>query len=170
MYSEPAGFSVSFNLDGILLVEAFQILDVLRWIVAAFGRHAASALTNLLDYGVGCRHDLLFTSQQFEWRDQVRNMKPEEGVYPTNMSEFVGVCEVLAVPREQVVELVEGGQGQVQGISERIVGHDLMFDIDLNSLRDLVLNGNRRKRERHSQGVRAPVSSSASTAVLVLIS
>ena len=141
MYSEPAGFSVSFNLDGILLVEAFQIIYVLRWIVAAFGRHTASALANLLDYGVGCRHDLLFTSQQLEWRDQARNMKPEEGVYPTNTSEFVGVCEVLAVPREQVIDAVDCRDSHVQRVSLGSHGDSAVGDQLRGEFLDLFIDG-----------------------------
>ena len=54
------------------------------------------------------------------------------------MTRFIGIGEVFTVPREENIAAMEGGEGEVMGITAVFHGHDFVFQVNLHDHIDLV--------------------------------
>jgi hypothetical protein len=60
---------------------------------------------------------------QLQRRDQNRDCSPQKRVHTLDVTRFVGVGEMLAVPCQKNITLVIGGQSQVESIPKVIGWH-----------------------------------------------
>ena len=80
--------------------------------------------------------------QEFEGCQELRGRKAERGVDEANVSDFVRVGYVLAVPGSEHITAVKGSECQVVSVSSAAFQwHDLVAEIDGNNGIDLIRVG-----------------------------
>ena len=98
------------DLLRVLQLEGLEIVKQSLHVMAALLGHTYAALPNLCYHLLVGTHDRLFP-HQLQWRYQHWHVQSQYGIDPSNVAGFVGVSQVLAVPSQQVVELVVGCEG-----------------------------------------------------------
>src|SRR5712691_12521859 len=79
-------------------------------------------------------------SEKFQGCDECWNEKTKQRVDPANVSELVGVGNMLTIPSDQKVAFVKRRDGQVQRIARWIGWHDLVANVSVNDLRDFIVD------------------------------
>lgn len=68
------------------------------------------------------------------------HVQAQQGVYPSDMIELIGVSEVFAIPCQQEIAFVVWSQRKMQRVAEWILRHQLMPHICFHDLSDGVIN------------------------------
>ena len=102
----------------MLDLEGVEIVKQSLHVMAALFGHTYAALPNVCYHFLVGTHDRLF-SYQLKGSYQHRHVQSKYGIDPSDVTGFVGVRQVLAVPSQQVVELMVGGERQVQCVAQR---------------------------------------------------
>ena len=76
--------------------------------------------------------------EEFERGHELRCFVAQQGVDAPDMRDFVGVGDVLAVPRDQHITTMEGGEGEMVGVGGSLDGHDFVPVVGLDDFSHFV--------------------------------
>ena len=68
--------------------------------------------------------------EKFERGDESGRSVPESAVDAPDVVGLVGVGDVAAVPGEEDIAFMEGGEGQVHGIALGVIRHDFVLNVE----------------------------------------
>ena len=68
-------------------------------------------------------------SKKLQRCDQCRHEQAKHTIHAPDVGEFVGVGQMPAVQCQEKIALVDRCNGQVQGVSRRVSGHDVVRNV-----------------------------------------
>lgn len=72
--------------------------------------------------------------KEFQRGHENRIPYSKNSVHPTDMPEFVGICQMPTIPSDEKITPVKRCRSQMQGISLRVVRHHTVGNIGVNDL------------------------------------
>ena len=90
-------------------------------------------------------------AEQLKGRYQCGIAQPQYAIHTTDVSKLVRIGDVTAIPSHEKVTAVERRGGKVQGVTGRIVRHDLPNDIGIDGLRNGFIKVEQRESPKQIQ-------------------
>ncbi len=83
--------------------------------------------------GSGC---IVFLSGQFKRCHQLGHMQPQKGIHHSNMSDLIRICQMVAIPSQKIVALVNRRERKMHRITRRVTRHYISCNINFDRAKD----------------------------------